>query len=233
MPSMTRVLIPAAVVTLLMFVPAHPGASGAGQAPTAADTRRIDLGAELTAKHLRSSGRSATAVADRPGGIKVSAGDGPGVVWIEGTDFGLGTIEVDVRGKDALNSSFLGVAFHRVDDATYEDVYLRPFNFRATDPARHQHAIQYESMPENPWMVLRQTFPEEFENPVGPSVDPNGWVPLRLVIDASRIRAFAGSVSAPALEVRRLSQATQGQVGLWVGNTSDGDFSNLRLTAAK
>lgn len=233
MPSMTRALVPAAVAILLMFSPAHPGASSAGQGPTAAGTRRIDLGAELAAKRLRSSGRSATPVADRPGATRVSAGDGPGVVWIEGTNFGLGTIEIDLRGKDALNSSFLGVAFHRVDDATYEDVYLRPFNFRATDPARHQHAIQYESMPQHPWMVLRQTFPEEFENPVDPSVDPNGWVSLRLVVDASRIRAFAGSAGAPALEVRRLSQVNQGQVGLWVGNMSDGDFADLRLTAAR
>jgi hypothetical protein len=233
MPSMNRVLILAAVGAVLMFVPAHPGASGAGQGPAEATTRRIDLGAELTAKHLRSSGRSAAPVADRPGAVRVSAGDGPGVVWIEGTDFGLGTVELDVRGKDAPNESFLGVAFHRADDATYEDVYLRPFNFRATDPARHQHAIQYESMPRNPWMVLRQTSPEEFENPVDASIDPNNWVSLRLVIDAGRIRAFAGSASVPALEVRRLSQANQGQVGLWVGNTSDGDFANLRLTTAK
>jgi hypothetical protein len=230
---MTRVLIPAAAGALLMFVPAHPDASGAGQGPAAATTRRVDLGAELTAKHLRSSGRSATPVSDRPGAVRVSAGDGPGVVWIEGTDFRLGTIEIDVRGKDVLNSSFLGVAFHRVDDGTYEDVYLRPFNFRAADPARHQHAIQYESMPQNPWMVLRQKSPEEFENPVDASVDPSGWVALRLVVDTDRIKAFAGSASAPALEVRRLAQVNQGQVGLWVGNTSDGDFADLRLTAAR
>ncbi len=81
--------------------------------------------------------------------------------------------------------------------------------------------------------MKRRLSAEEFENPVAPSVDPNGWVALRLVIDASRIRAFAGSASAPALEVRRLSQAAQGQVGLWVGNTSEGDFANLRLTTLR
>ncbi len=49
-----------------------------------------------------------------------------GVVWIEGSDFAQGTIEVDVRGRDVPGRSFVGVAFHRQDDNTYDAVYLRP-----------------------------------------------------------------------------------------------------------
>ncbi len=75
--------------------------------------------------------------------MHVSQSEDPGLVWIEGSDFGEGTIEVDVRGKDVLQQSFVGVAFHGKDDKTYESVYLRPFNFRADDPVRHQHAVQY------------------------------------------------------------------------------------------
>jgi hypothetical protein len=32
--------------------------------------------------------------------------------------------------------------------------------------------------------------------------------------------------------VRKLGTLTHGQVGLWVGNGSDGDFANLRVTPA-
>jgi hypothetical protein len=34
----------------------------------------------------------------------------------------------------------------------------------------------------------------------------------------------------PALEVRKLGANDRGTIGLWVGNASDGDFANLRVT---
>ena len=112
-------------------------------------------------------------------------------------------------------------------------MYLRPFNFRADDPARHQHAIQYVSLPAYDWPRLRQEFAEEFENPVDPSVAPTDWVPLRVVVTAKTVQIFAGASAAPALEVRKLGELTIGMIGLWCGNNSDGDFRNLRLTPAK
>jgi hypothetical protein len=33
--------------------------------------------------------------------------------------------------------------------------------------------------------------------------------------------------------VRRLAATDTGAIGLWVGNNSDGDFANLRVTPAK
>jgi len=42
---------------------------------------------------------------------------------------------------------------------------MRAFNFRATDPERHQHAVQYIMLPDFDWPRLRKEFPEEFENP--------------------------------------------------------------------
>jgi len=167
------------------------------------------------------------------GGLHVSAKQGPGVVWIEGTDFGEGTIEVDVRGKDVLQQSFVGVAFHRKDDSTYESVYLRPFNFQATDPTRHNHAVQYMAVPEYDWPVLREKFPEEFERPVDASIKPTDWVPLRVVVKGGRVQIFAGSAKTPTLDARKLGQLDRGMVGLWVGNNGDGDFANLRVTPAK
>ena len=72
---------------------------------------------------------------------------------------------------------------HRQDDDTYEAVYLRPFNFRAADPTRRQHAVQYISLPEFDWPELREKFPEEFENPVDAALVPTDWVRLRVVVD--------------------------------------------------
>lgn len=62
------------------------------------------------------------------------------------------------------SKSFVGIAFHRRDDSTYDAVYLRPFNFRATDPTRHMHAVQFISVPDYDWPRLRQDSPEEFED---------------------------------------------------------------------
>ena len=140
---------------------------------------------------------------------------------------------MDVRGRDVVGRSFLGIAFHGKDDKTYEAVYLRPFNFRATDPDRHQHAVQYMMVPDFDWPKLRQDSPEEFENPVDQAVSPTDWVTLRVVIGPKSVQIFVGPSKTPALEARKLGQLYGGMVGLWTGNNSDGDFRNLRITPDK
>jgi hypothetical protein len=157
----------------------------------------------------------------------------PGVIWIVGSDFSEGTIEVDLRGRDVFQKSFVGLAFHRKDDATYESVYLRPFNFRTDDAARHHHAVQYMASPDYDWPRLRQQFPEEFENAVDPGIAPADWVTLRVVVKGRTIQAYAGPTKSPTLDVRKLGQLDRGMVGLWTGNNSDGDFANLRITPLK
>src|SRR5262245_50234106 len=200
------------------------------QAPTG--TQRIDLAAQLAAGTLEAVNRDVTKISDRDA-IHLSEREGNGVVWIKGTDFAEGTIELDIRGRDVQQRSFVGIAFHGKDDKTYESVYLRPFNFRAEDPTRHQHAVQYIALPDYDWPRLRKEFPEEFENPVDASVVPTDWVPLKVVVKGQRIQVFVGTAAAPALEARKLGQLDRGMVGLWAGNNSDGDFANLRITPVK
>ena len=195
--------------------------------------QQINLAEWLAGGKLRAVNRDVTALEGDKRGVKVSEKAGPGVVWIEGSDFEQGTIEIDVRGRDVLQQSFLGIAFHGKDDKTYEAVYLRPFNFRAQDPDRHQHAVQYVAVPDYDWPRLRKEFPEEFENPVDASVAPTDWVPLRVVVKDNALQIFVGKVNAPALEVRKLGTLDRGLIGLWVGNNSDGDFTNLRVTPMK
>ena len=203
------------------------------RAQAAAAPQAVDLGAQLTAGKLKAVNREVASLPGTPRGVHVTEKQGPGVVWVEGTDFGQGTIEVEVRGRDMLQRSFLGIAFHGKDDTTYEVVYLRPFNFRAQEPDRHQHAVQYVSVPDYDWPRLRKEFPEEFENPVDPSIEPTAWVPLRVVVQEKTIQIYVGKVTAPTLEVRKLGALAVGRVGLWVGNNSDGDFANLRITPRK
>ena len=185
-----------------------------------------------SAQKLRVVNRTATKIEDR-NGVRLAGAAGDGVAWVEGTDFQSGTIEVDVRGRESMGQSFVGVAFHRKDDKTYEAVYVRPFNFRASDPLRKQHAVQYIMLPEFDYDRLRRDFPEEFENPVDASLGPTDWVKLRVVVGGRSVQIYVGPVNGVTLEVRKLGELYSGQVGLWVGNESGGDFANLVVTPSK
>ena len=184
------------------------------------------------AKKLRVVNREATKLQDR-NGVRLSPRSGNGVAWVEGTEFHSGTIEVEVRGRESLQQNYVGIAFHRKNDTTYEAVYVRPFNFRAADPLHRQHAVQYISPPKFDFQDLRDQSPEEFENPVDASIDPTGWIRLRVVVGDSKVQIQVGSANEVTLEVRKLGQLHGGQVGLWVGNVSGGDFANLVITPAK
>jgi hypothetical protein len=220
------------VLVLLSVFAAQPRIVAA-PAPRSGALQRIDLAERLAAGKLRSVNRGVTRLQGSPDGVHVTEGEGPGVAWIDGSDFAEGTIEVDVRGRDVVQRSFVGVAFHRKDDRTYESVYLRPFNFRAADPVARQHAVQYMAPPDYDWPRLRQEFPERFENPVDPSVEPTAWVPLRIVVKGRTIQGYVGGVTSPTLDVRKFGQHDRGLIGLWTGNNSDGDFANLRVTRMK
>jgi hypothetical protein len=219
----TVVLAGCAAVPLSMT-----GTTAAAQTPPKG-VQQIDLGERLAAGKLKIVNRDVSAVQGTRGAVHMSEKADNGLAWIDGSDFAEGTIEVDVRGRDEFQRSFLGIAFHGKDN-TYEAVYLRPFNFRAKEPDRHQHAVQYIAFPEFDWPRLRKEFPEEFENPVDASVSPTDWVPLRVVVRNKTVQIYVGKVTSPTLEVRKLGSLARGMVGLWVGNGSNGDFANLRIT---
>jgi hypothetical protein len=158
--------------------------------------------------------------------VRLDEGPSMGMAWAP-LDFTDGEIELDVRGRDVLQKSFLGVAFHIESDTAFDAVYLRPFNFRASDSTRHAHAIQYISQPAYPWERLRSERSGQFEKPVLPEPDPNAWVHLKVVVRGSDVTAFVNGSTSPALRVQGLSGRTRGGVGLWVGDPSPGDFANL------
>ncbi|MGB8316568.1 MAG: hypothetical protein WCE54_00485, partial [Ignavibacteriaceae bacterium] len=73
--------------------------------------------------------------------------EGDGFVWLKDFDFDNGIIEADIKGKNVQGNSFVGIAFHGVNDTTYEAVYFRPFNFMIEDSVRKSHSVQYISHP--------------------------------------------------------------------------------------
>jgi hypothetical protein len=175
--------------------------------------------------------RSVTSLSDSARqGLRLSEHPGEGVAYLGGgVELATGVIEIDVRGKDVQQQSFVGVAFHGVDSTTYEAIYFRPFNFRAADPARRARAVQYVSHPSYTWQKLRAEHPGVYEQPVKPVPDPNGWFHVRLVVVGSKVSVFVNDATESSLVVNRLSERTSGLVGLWVGNNSGGDFANLRI----
>ena len=174
--------------------------------------------------------RTATSVRDGArSGVHLSASADNGVGYLKGVELANGTIELDIRGKDVQGQSFVGVAFHGVDDTTYDAVYLRPFNFKTDDPVRHGHAVQYVSHPTYPWQKLRAEHPGEYEQAVTPAPDPNGWFHVRVVVASPKVSVYVADATEPCLVVSQLSNRHKGRVGLWVGNGSDGDFANLRI----
>ena len=182
----------------------------------------------------RSAARSASLVDD--GGrtvLNVAAAPGEGVVWQEQSALQDGTIEVELRGRDIVGQSFLGVAFRGLDNRTYEAVYFRPFNFATTDPARRRHAVQYHSSPDNPWAKLRAEYPSQYESAIAPVPDPNDWFRVRIVLDGRSLSVFVNDAPAPTLAVRTLAVPRTGRVGVWLGNGSGGEFANLKITPAR
>jgi hypothetical protein len=189
-------------------------------------------GKTLDPTSLEVFNRTATRLSDGTRmGVRLNARADNGVAYLRGVEFGNGTIELDIRGKDVQGQSFVGVAFHGVDDTTYDAVYLRPFNFKTDDPVRHQHAVQYVSHPTYPWQELRAEHPGEYERAVAPAPDPNGWFHVRVVVASPKVSVFVADATEPSLMVTQLSDRRKGRVGLWVGNGSDGDFANLKIVA--
>jgi hypothetical protein len=164
-------------------------------------------------------------------GIRFSESEGNGIAWLDGKDFSEGTITFEARGRDVLQKSFIGVAFHGTDDQTYEAIYFRPFNFQSTDPVRKIHAVQYVFEPKYPWNVLRDTRNGEFEKAILPAtVQATDWFRARVEVKNGRIKVFVNGSKTPCLDVPTLnSDGKKGKLGFWVGDNSNGDFANLKI----
>ena len=115
-----------------------------------------------------------TWVADAKGrpALRVQSTKDDTVILLDRIEFTNGVVEFDALGQSGPpQSNFLGFAFRAVDATTHDAVYFRPFNFRAGDPERKAHAVQYVSHPQYRWQVLRRDKPGQYEKPVVPAPD--------------------------------------------------------------
>jgi hypothetical protein len=163
-------------------------------------------------------------------GIRFSKNENDGIAWLNGVEFSNGTIEIDIRGKDVYQQSFVGIAFHGSDNKTLDAIYFRPFNFQSTDPVRKIHAVQYVSHPDNTWDKLRDKQNGKYEKAVTTSPNANEWFHVKILVKYPQVTVFVNGNSEPSLTIQKLNSRKTGKIGLWVGNNSDGDFANLQIT---
>lgn len=168
--------------------------------------------------HLKAKGDSATRIA--------------GLALPVGVEFATGVIELDLKGKNVPQGSFLGIVFNVVDEKTFEGIYFRPFNFTADKPAQDR-AVQYIAWPENTWEKLRKDKPGQFENAVNPAPDPGGWFHARIEVADKQVQVFVNDSKAPCLTVNRLAEGRMSRpVGLFV-DVAEGLYANLKVTPSK
>jgi len=161
------------------------------------------------------------------GSVYLNGKPGDGMLWLKDINFKNGVIELDIKGSDTPGRSFVGIAFHGLNDSTYDVIYFRPFNFK--NPDRNGHSVQYISHPEFTWYKLRQEHPGEYENPVNPVPDPNDWFHVAVKVRYPSVKVFVNDSKEASLEIDQLSPQKGGWVGLWVGNNSEGYFNNLKI----
>jgi hypothetical protein len=174
--------------------------------------------------------RSVTIAEDgQNAGIYLDEKAGQGVAWLPSFKIGNGVIEVDVKGRNVLGRSFVGLAFCGVNAENYEAVYLRPFNFRAESETSRSHAVQYVVVPSHEWRRLRTEHSGQYEAAIPSPPAPDAWVHLSLELNGPTLRVFIDRAPEPALVIDRISAVEKGWIGLWVGHGSDGAFANLRV----
>ncbi|HTF19752.1 MAG TPA: family 16 glycoside hydrolase [Chryseolinea sp.] len=162
--------------------------------------------------------------------LKLSEAPGDGLAIVNDMTFENGTIEFDVKGRNVMQQSFVGLAFHVQDRSTYEAVYFRPFNFVNADTARRRRAVQYIAMPDYPWEKLREQHPGKYESKVSPVPEPDAWFHVKVVVEDKNVRVYVDNSASPSLQVERLSNSQSGKLAMWTGHGSNGSFADLVIT---
>ncbi len=162
--------------------------------------------------------------------ISMNANKGDGLVLFKTIAFKKGTIELDLLGQDIKGKSFVGLAFNIEDNATYEAVYFRPFNFLAKDATRKSHMVQYICQPKYTWRELRQTRTGEFEHEIKTPPNPKDWFHVKIEVGEKEVRVYVNNSKVPDLVVERLTEIKSDTIGLWTGNGSSGSFKGLKIS---
>ncbi|QGK73475.1 hypothetical protein [Flavobacterium sp. SLB02] len=194
----------------------------------------IELATLYKKGKLKSVNREIKIVSSDSGAyLKILESKKEGILWLAARDFKNGTIEIEMRGKDVFQRSFIGIAFHGVDDIHYDALYCRPFNFFAKDSVRRIHAVQYISHPDFTWEKLRNEKNAVFEKEIINPPNPNDWFRMKLVIDKTNVKAYINNTTLPSLIVEKLSNPNPGKIGLFTADSSGGDFKVIKINYKK
>ena len=194
-----------------------------GQTRTSCDLPKLFKDNKLTVYNRQVSSET---VASK-NGIALSEEEGEGLVWVNEVSFSTGTIEIDLKGQDVFQHSFLGIAFHGVDDSTFDAIYFRPFQFRTDDLVRKTRGVQYISLPVYTWQKLREGHNGIYEKIVDPAPDPNGWFHAKIIVKEKEVLVYVDNAETPCLRVTLLSQRKTGMIALYTADRSGGSFANL------
>jgi len=188
---------------------------------------------EVSAVETKLDGKVVTRVAID---TNIKTFDEPSFAKLTDVSFHDGTIEVNVLSKFLPNApdwarGFIGIAFRINDDnSKFECFYIRPSNGRADDQVRRNHSTQYFSFPNHKFSDFRKTDPEKYESYADMAM--NEWIKMKIVVSGVKAQLFINDSKQPCLVVNDLKYGADmsGAVGLWVGNWTDGYFSDLKIT---
>ena len=155
---------------------------------------------------------------------------------LEGLEFSNGVIEAEIAGAPGPGAAggargFVGIAFRvQPDLKTYDAFYIRPTNGRAEDQERRNHATQYISHPDWPWMRLRQETPSRYESYA--DLVPGAWTKIRIEVRGDKARLYVQDNPQPVLIVNDVKSGASGRggVALWLGPGSIAHFRNVVVT---
>lgn len=164
----------------------------------------------------------------RDGVVHLDDKDDDGLLYLKDLSFSNGRIELDIKGKNDPGRSFVGLAFHGLDNEVYDAVYFRPFNFK--NPERNTRSVQYVSHPTYTWNKLREEHPDVYENKLTTVPDPEEWFHVTILIKYPEVKVYVNNESKASLTVTQLSDRKKGWIGFWVGNGLEGFFKNLKIT---
>ena len=198
--------------------------------PLAAQSADRLVGKNVSIAQTNYKGRSAIQVIAKPDAANASS-----YALVNNVSFRDGVIEVDLAGQPAAGAfaaarGFIGVAFRVQADGRYEYIYLRPTNGRADDQIRRNHSAQYSSYPDFDFARSRQEAPEKYESYV--DLQPGVWTRYKIEVEGPKARLYVHGAEQPCLIVNDLKlDPRDGGVALWVGPSTEGYFSNLKITA--
>lgn len=229
-----RLLVSALGLVAMSLVLPTGGEGGAGQSSYALENLEGLQVINTKAEAASYRGRKAVRLIDLPGQAKESVANGNTIAVLAGTEFGDGTIEVDVEGTPRVGAAenmrgFIGIAFRVQEDrGRYECFYLRPTNGRTEDQLRRNHATQFVAEPEYPWQRLRSESPGVYESYV--DLEAGEWTHMKIEVTGTKARLYVNGATQPTLIINDMKHAqSRGAIALWIGMDTDGYFSRLTI----